>query len=509
MTTPAPEPPRIADAYAPPTTPAPLPGPLPPPRRTDRATLGQRIAGGLLVANALMVLTETILLQRRPGAASLPAPAGSIPSILDVIIGVALLSGTGGAVATVAMIRLGLGLVLLGGVFAFTDPFRIVPLILVCSALFLLLLKDASKLRIAVAGAGFGLYTLLWLAGISAELLGHHPLAALIQVSQGDIDSRPAGVVTGEAEPYRLKAPSDRWHLRKPEKAHKDNPLADRWLTRPDVDAHVMVIVETMPGSMVNLDKLVEVVLDNARKSAASFEMISQEPLRAYPEQGRLLHTRTRTNGLDVEYYYGVIATYEHAYQVVGFSSQQIFPEVEGELRAAVESFELPATAQALPPDVEAAPAGRIEGVAQRYSLTAPNEKWHLRKEAAAKQDNPLADRWLTRPDSQAHIMVIAEQVPGAKVSVEAYADAVAAAVKTGNPNAEVLGREPLRTGDKSGLVLHVKASTNGLPIESYYGAFAYGDVAFQVIGFAEQSVFPSVQGELLQIIESFTPPKK
>ena len=78
------------------------------------------------------------------------------------------------------------------------------------------------------------------------------------------------------------------------------------------------------------------------------------------------------------------------------------------------------------PADVEPTPTAQVTGQASKYVLSAPQGVWYLRKDEAAKQTNPLSDRWLTRPDLDAHIMVIAELVEGAELDADKYADAVA-----------------------------------------------------------------------------------
>ncbi len=44
-----------------------------------------------------------------------------------------------------------------------------------------------------------------------------------------DLETAPAGEVTGVSVAYHLTAPTPRWHLRKAAEAAKDQPLADRW----------------------------------------------------------------------------------------------------------------------------------------------------------------------------------------------------------------------------------------------------------------------------------------
>ncbi|MDI1444808.1 hypothetical protein [Polyangium sp. 6x1] len=505
MTNPAPDaPPPEANAYAPPTAPLGEPPVL---RAPDAVTPAQRIAGGLLIVNAALVLIEAAFLPSDPDPTPLTSPGRSIlPAIIDIVIGISLLSNNRKFLPW-AIVRVAFGLVVLTALLAFKDPFLAVMQVVVSGSFLLLLIGDAGKPRMAVGGALFGLYALISVLGLSATLTGTNPIAGLIWTARGDIETAPAGVVTGNASHYRLRAPSDRWHLRKPEAAKKDNPLADRWISRPDLDAHVIVIAEKVPGMLVLPEALADAVIKNAKLAATTFELVGRAPLRTHPENGRMVHTRSKTSGIEIESLTGVVATYEHGYQILAFAPKKAFAEAEPDLRAFVESFELPTDEKpGLPADAEALPPGKLKGVAADYTLTPPSEVWALRKPEAAKKDNPLADRWLVRPDKDAHIFVVAEHAPGAVVDLEKYVDAVASSVLD-RMHGTIDAREPLRTDPKNARLLHVRADTEEMKLEYYYGLFARGDRAFQVIAFARAEVFPSVKDELLKAIEAFEMP--
>jgi len=506
MTNPAPDapPPPEANAYAPPMAPLPTPPVM---RAPDAVTTGQRIAGGLLIVNAAIVLLEMAVLPADPNPTPLTSPGRNIiPALIDVGIGISLLTGNRKLLPW-AVVRVVFGLVILTALQAFKDPFLAVMQVLVSGSLLLLLVGEAGKPRMAVGGALFGFYALVNVLGLSASITGTNPIAALAWTARGDIEREPAGVVTGDASHYRLRAPSDAWHVRKPESAKKDNPLADRWISRPDLDAHVIVIAEKVPGMLVLPDALADAVIQNGKSAATAFELVGRAPLRTHPENGRLVHTRSTTSGIEIESLTGVIATYEHGYQVLAFAPKTAFAKAEPELRAFVESFELPTDEKpGLPADAEPLPAGKLEGVSTNYTLSPAGPLWALRKDEAAKKDNPLADRWLVRPDKDAHVFVVAEHAPGAVVDLEKYVDAVADSIKE-RMQGTIESREPLRTDPKNARLLRVHADSGGMKLDYYYGLFARGDRGFQVIAFARTEVFQSVKDELLKTVETFEMP--
>ena len=60
--------------------------------------------------------------------------------------------------------------------------------------------------------------------------------------------------------------------------------MADRWLTRPDFDAHVVVIAEREPGQQISLPAMTKVVIENAQRvSKASSRSIAHRsrPIRS------------------------------------------------------------------------------------------------------------------------------------------------------------------------------------------------------------------------------------
>ncbi|MBK9264350.1 MAG: hypothetical protein IPM54_31680 [Polyangiaceae bacterium] len=503
---PTPEQPFNTNAYAPPTAPM---QPAPPPVVPYEATLGQRIAGALLIANAIIVGLELAIIPADPTSKNpFDSPGRSVlPALIDVGIGIALLSKSK-SVLPWAIFRAALGLVVFVALrLVQGDMFLAVMQMAVSGSLLLLLIGDASKPRIAVGSALFGIYGLLSLVGIGATVTGKNPLASVIQSASGQLESEPAGVVTGEESHYQLTTPSDKWRLRTRESAKKDNPLADRWLTRPDVDAHVIVIAEKVAGGMVMPDALTDAVIDNAKKASTQFAIIDRKPLRTRPDDGRMLHTQSTVNGLAIESLVGVVGYYEHGFQIVAFAPRTSFASVEAELRSIVESFKPPTDEKpGAPDDCEPNPVTRVDGAAQKYVLTPPGEGWFLRTAQAAKQDNELADRWIVRPDKGAHILVIAEEAPGAVIDPDKYADAIADNIKT-NLRGEVLSRSASTSQPKTGRILHAKATVEGAQFEYLYGLFAEGPRAFQVIAFSHAESFGKLEADFQKAIEAFKMP--
>ncbi len=476
----------------------------PPP---ETLTLGQQIAGGLLIVNAIFVLLSEVLIPADPKLGPMFAPGRSVmPALIDLLIGVSLLRGKP-KYRTWALLRVVIGTVLFTALAWGKDPLISASQLMIGVSLLLFLVGDAARPRLVAGGALFFLYALLNLSGLSATVFGVNPLGKYIQMAIGDLETKPAGIVTGQKVHYQVTAPNSHWHLRSASATVKENPLADRWLSRPDLDAHVLIIAETEPGQQISLPALTKAVVDNAQRVSKQFVEIDRGPLKSHPQRGTLVHTQATVENVELEFLSGVVATYEHGYQIVGFVPRKSFAKAEADLRSIIESFQLPTDeTPTVPADVEPTPQTRVTGQSSQYVVRAPTGTWYLRKDEAAKKDNPLTDRWLVRPELDAHVMVIAELVEGASLDAEQYAKAVADNLKA-NQNAEILSVTPIATQPTLGSMLHVKLTMNGLPIEYSIGCFARGEEAWQVLAFTSQANYPELAADFQKTLETFQLP--
>lgn len=309
---------------------APLEGTPEAPGGSGFVTLGMRVAGGVLVANALVNAASMALVKDAGGAAN------SFHSVvIDLVVGGGLLAGK------VRWQKWGFVRAVVGGVifcamFAFQqDWMSMVFQLMLSGALTLLLLGEPGTPRVATAMALCLPYFLLAILGLASIQGMANPLGPAMQTALGDVVPAPTRL-QGDKFEYCLEVPSTRWYLRKPEAAHKDNPLADRWLTRPDLDAHVMVIAEEVAAEVVIGQSVLESVVEkDMRATLANFRLEGTEKMA----QGNAFHATGRVKGMDLEYYRGVVAHRNRAYQVVAFARQTQFAQNRAELVGLVQSF--------------------------------------------------------------------------------------------------------------------------------------------------------------------------
>jgi hypothetical protein len=159
------------------------------------------------------------------------------------------------------------------------------------------------------------------------------------------------------------------------------------------------------------------------------------------------------------------------------------------------------------PEDCEKDPVTRTEGVAQKYVLLTPGEHWYLRKSEATKKYNAAVDRWIIRPDKDACIFVIVEEVPDGVIDLDKYTDAVVAAIEA-ETSSLLISREAVKSRPDRGRILRAKATVDGARVDYLYGLFAEGSHAYQVVALARNGTFAELEADFRRTIEQFELPR-
>jgi hypothetical protein len=291
-------------------------------------TAGSRAAGLVLLVNALVSVASV---------AMLPADGGLNPVhgiVADLAVGIALISGHA-KWQKWAYVRAVLGGLLFGGILAAQGNWLGVAFQLMLStSLVLLLAGHPGKLRLGAALSLCTPYFVLAAIGLLAGRSGANPLSSVVLSARGEIEPA-SGTIRGSRFAYCIEVPARGWFLRTEAAARRDNPLSDRWLTRPDLDAHVMVIGEEVASGTVSQERFEDALVGEARSRLADFHMVGRDPLPA----GAALHYTGRHQRLNLEYYRGAFARGTHAYQVVAFATPEHFARLHGELSSMLQSF--------------------------------------------------------------------------------------------------------------------------------------------------------------------------
>jgi hypothetical protein len=118
--------------------------------------------------------------------------------------------------------------------------------------------------------------------------------------------------------------------------ARQRNQLADRWLTRADLDAHVMVIGEHIADQALTLDAFAQAVTNNIQRTASSFKIVRQSAIG----EGRLIEARSAVQGIEMMQLFGLFIHGGNAYQVDAFAPVSSYKKAKQEMMATIASFE-------------------------------------------------------------------------------------------------------------------------------------------------------------------------
>lgn len=148
------------------------------------------------------------------------------------------------------------------------------------------------------------------------------------------------GFLAGAAYPWHIKLPAPSWQPLALAEAKRTNPLADGWLVRRDLDAHVVIIAEPVESGHA-LSEFIPTIIENAEKAGTDYQLLEQTPIAVPGGEGVILHSKCTLSGLNLEYWTAVRLEGGYLFQVVGFSEIKNFPKVRDQIAAAVDSFEL------------------------------------------------------------------------------------------------------------------------------------------------------------------------
>jgi hypothetical protein len=105
------------------------------------------------------------------------------------------------------------------------------------------------------------------------------------------------------------------------------------------------------------------------------------------------------------------------------------------------------------------------------------------------------------RPDYDAHVMIIGEQVKEGQVIDQAlYEKVLVEEAQSRLTDFHLIGRDPL----VGGTALHYSGKVDSMNFEYYRGAFADGSRAYQVVAFASPEHFERMREEISGIVRSF-----
>ena len=305
------------------------------PSGVTECSSGARLAGGILVVFGLLALLGFALGAR---GGEVVNPLG--PALMDIWIGSTLLKGSRRFLGF-AKFRVIAGAILYTGISVVQqDPVSAVIQLVFSLALCGLLFGSAGNLRKTAALMVSAPVMVLAILGIQQNLTGHNALTGLIQRIQFRTQSTEGKVMRGSVQGYTFGPLPSPWRLMDSRQAQEMNPVVDLWFLDTGRDASIQVIPEHLgfSGGM-DLTAFEEVVLDNLRQVASDVEKLSTSEMTLNNSQVRILDTVAVTGGLKIRYRFGLLLQDNMAIQVVCYTSEASFENVESDFLTAIESL--------------------------------------------------------------------------------------------------------------------------------------------------------------------------
>lgn len=295
-----------------------------------------KIAAIMLIINSLFLVAELFILEEHD---LIGHSFGSI--IGSLVMGALILANKRGALMW-ARIAIIFGAVVFTAIqLANQNYFGAVIQLLFSLSLIGLIFGKPGNLRIGVCAVFLIFIVFLEIDGLQAEYTGRNIFARVISSMAGFYENIENGTVSGSNNSYVLEIPNANWKRRSERYAKKDNPSADVWLTYPDYDAHIITIHEVGADSLVfDLELITDAVIQNARNASESLIVEKRECLVLTSGiSGKTLVTTCEIDSLVIQFRYGIFTIKNHAFQIICFSSKDIFAQVENDFDEVINSF--------------------------------------------------------------------------------------------------------------------------------------------------------------------------
>lgn len=305
------------------------------PAEISECSSGARIGGGILVVFGLTALLGFALGARGGEAIN---PVG--PAIVDIWIGSTLLKGSRRLLGF-AKFRVIAGAILYASIAVYKqDIFSAVIQLMFSLALCGLLFGTAGKVRKTLAVAVSVPTLILGFLGIQQNLTGHNLLTSLMQRIQLQTQSTDGEVVRRSAQGYSFGPLPSAWRLLDAEQTRKMNPVVDLWFVDSGRDAGIQVIPENFdPSNEIDLSAFEGIVLDNLRQVSTDVEILELSDVTLNDHPIRILDAVAVNKGLRIRFKFGLFLQDSMVIQVVCFSSETAFEQIETECQGAIESL--------------------------------------------------------------------------------------------------------------------------------------------------------------------------
>jgi hypothetical protein len=303
--------------------------------RPQGASVAARIAGAVLVLNAALALVGMFFAPEQSGPIN---PVGS--AAVDLILGGGLVIGSVKHLRFV-LIRVVLGFLLYSGIaISQSDWFSLGGQAALSTGLFLLLIGRPASFRIAVSLSVLSVYALVALAGTQYLATGRSALTPLVMHSHYDLSALSGARVQFHDDQYSIGGLPNRWLLRSPAEARRENPVCSVWLVNPDFDAHIQVIAERLkPSADIVSSEVADFVISNFEEALDGFHLEERKQSKINNLAVEVVEVTGTVEGLSLQYRVGCYGSDNTAIQVICFAGERVFSEIAADCDSAISSL--------------------------------------------------------------------------------------------------------------------------------------------------------------------------
>lgn len=303
---------------------------------SDYTVLAQRIVGIILIINGIGLAIEEILFKAEGQQFGNPVSA----IISSIVIGILILTGNEKGIKW-GKIAVCIGAVLYPIVYITQgDIFLVVVQLVYSFILISLLFWNPGKIRIIVSTSLAILYFMLEGIGIQVEITGESALANWLIGNNFDMEELTDTQVNGRHYNYKLELPViGNWSALSEQEIARNSADADIWLMNSSPEAHIIVVAESLK---TDLDSFRDLVQKNLKLSFPQSQLKASIPVIAKSGlSGKQFDMLTNIDGISIKYRYGLFISEECAFQIICFSAEKTFTNVETEFNKIIKSFSL------------------------------------------------------------------------------------------------------------------------------------------------------------------------
>lgn len=366
-----------------------------------------------------------------------------------------------------------------------------------------------KQARVALVILSFVTYVGIEVGSVRLMRSSTGPVATLRARFSDDFVRPSPAVVAGDRGHYRIRLPEG-WQLFRDEVARRRNQGADRWLTWPEYDAHLLVVCETLrPEQVIDTHRVLDAMARAVVAASSNTREVARGALPGGDPYLELEGTPRQTNDA---FRYLLVAKVNGPeviqFQVIYPSAAQgaVHDRAVALLRGAeftpLDTLPFAAAPGEEPPMTFAGP-GPLAGARAPYRLDLP-ARAYLFSEAQARANNPGLDRWIVFSFENVQLFTTAERLGSTRVEMDRFEEFAIQARRASVPGLEIDAREAY-PGRPDARLIRYHAPIEGREMHFMLGLVVERGLAMQLTASCPVELCERYEPVILQTMRSLT----